>query len=753
MRCNLHRPLAADSEPAMRLTLSNKIFAGFSCLSLLTIILGLTTFTFIKQTAENQEKIRLLQEFDLRIQTLDSFTDFTDNKHQVPAMNKERFLRTVAITKVIAEKILTDQPCSPSLKSPSATTKSCKETMLENLGFYRDAATDFFDRLDLAEKISNRNLQIYRKMMQAADDIPHSSQRVAAIGIIHQLEVYKHGFQDSNDPEQINKMKNTLKRIHGLAVGRELIGMAEIFVNINNQAYFNNIALQDQRDFLRQHTIRFKEISAAISNIITQDTLEEQQQIQFTALVIGICSIAMTLLFWLLLSKRLALFIKNQKKAISSIKTGAYDYEIDLQYQDELSELTVFAKTLATSLNDEITDREKSQRENKELQYQLTQAQKLESIGMLAGGVAHDFNNLLTGISGYSELALAQLEDEHPAKRCVEIIAQSGKKAEDLTRQLLAFSRKQELQKQVVNPNTLIVNLTKMLKRMIGEDVMLALKTAADLPNIMADPGLFEQILMNLAVNARDAMPEGGKLTITTRVLTLGKSATADMEGVDPGDFIQVSVADTGKGMTAEVKKRVFDPFFTTKGLDHGSGLGLATVFSIVRQHNGHITLESEPGKGTTFNFFLPAIATEESPAPTGPKATPSLIKSPTGNEIILLVDDNDTAREFICETLELCGYKVLSAENGPQAIKIINQTNYQIDLLLTDVVMPGMSGKDLAITARKVLPGIKTIFMSGYSDRNLDLESVTSKSNTDFLKKPLSVKILTHKVREILDI
>ncbi len=736
----------------MRFTLSNKIFAGFSCLTMLTIFLGLTTFTFIKKTTDNQEKIRLLQDFGMRIQAFESIHKSIGRNTPTPHITREEFIQSIKIAEDISRKILSNKPCPQSIPG-TRSDRSCKENTLETLRFYQQDAVDYFDKLDLADKIGTRNQLIYKKMSKELDNIPLTSTRNRAADIIHQLEVFKHEFQESNDPGQINRMKKALELLRGIEVDKKLIGMVKMFIDINERAYFNNLAIEEKSGTLNSTTNRLIEISSSASNNILQSNIREQKQVQILALFLSLCSIALTILFWLLLTKRLATFLKNQKKAIASIKAGQYDYQSDFTYSDELSELRDFTKSLATSLNSEISEREKSQKENKELQYQLTQTQKLESIGKLAGGVAHDFNNLLTGIKGYSDLALAQLEDGHPAKRCVKIIAQSGEKAEELTRQLLAFSRKQEMNKQVVNTNSLIINLTKMMKRMIGDDISLVLDTAADLPSIMADPGLIEQILMNLAVNARDAMPKGGTLRISTRALTMGKSAIADLDGVDPGDFIQISVSDTGKGMSPEVKEKVFEPFFTTKDKDHGSGLGLATVFAIIRQHNGHISVDSEQGTGTTFNLFLPAIIMEASPENVSRDENSSRGKAARGNEIILLVDDNDTARDFICEVLELCGYKVLTAESGPNALKVINQTNYTIDLLITDVVMPGMSGTDLAAAVRNTLPDLKVIFMSGYTDRDLDLESAAADPNIDFLKKPLSMENLTSKIRTLLDL
>jgi signal transduction histidine kinase len=414
---------------------------------------------------------------------------------------------------------------------------------------------------------------------------------------------------------------------------------------------------------------------------------------------------------------------------------------------DELTELCVFTKDMAVTLKEEIAKREYSQQDKKTMQSQLMQAQRLESIGILTGGIAHDFNNILTGITGYADLALARLEDNHPAKRYLEIIAQAGQKARDLTKQLQIFSRKQELNKQVIDINTLISNLLKMLKRMIGENIVLEFESTPDLPNVMADAAQMEQVLMNMAVNAKGAMPDGGRLIIKTAAATLDKSTVGSLEGVDPGDFIRISITDNGAGMTEEVKAKIFDPLFTTKDTDQGTGLGLAIVYGIIKQHNGHLTVDSAINRGATFNLFLPVVTAEQAHKVQPP---PVDLAIPRGHETILLVDDNDTARDFICETLEYCGYKLLTANSGSKAIKIMQQTDYPIDLLLTDIVMPGMNGRELAELARKDHPKIKVIFMSGYDDRPADYEDLPPAGN--FLKKPMSIDTLAHKTREVLD-
>jgi signal transduction histidine kinase/ActR/RegA family two-component response regulator len=463
----------------------------------------------------------------------------------------------------------------------------------------------------------------------------------------------------------------------------------------------------------------------------------------------SLVSITLTLTFWLLSSRRLALFLSNQRKAITAIKSGDYDYADATYATDEFGELCTFIKTLAIDLKKEIGDREISQQEQKDLQFQLVQAQRHESIGMLTGGIAHDFNNILTGITGYTDLALARLEDDHPVKKYLEIISQSGQQAAEMTRKLLAFNRKQEAGKQILDINSMISNLFKILNRMIGEDIILELETTPDLPNVMADPAQIEQVLMNMAVNGKDAMPTGGKLTIKTTTVSLDESAVDHLEGVDPGDFVQISITDNGVGMTDDIKKKIFDPFFTTKPADRGTGLGLATVFDIIKQHNGHVTVDSAVNQGTTFNFFLPVIDANLEIDAKQITCDPCITR---GHETILLVDDNDTARDFICETLEYCGYKLLTANSGSEAVKVMHQTDYTIDLLLTDVIMPSMNGQELAEIAKKIHPEITIIFMSGYDELPANHEMKTMSTAKNFLKKPMSIDTLSSKVREALD-
>lgn len=734
----------------MKLSLSNKLFLGFTVLSLLTILLGVTTFTVIEQMAESQKNMGLLQEFELRVNTLGAITATHSDASFISEESYKNFLANLDKTKKIAGEILLSDYCSsPQNASSSNANTSCQSIMLEATDSYPQAATEHYDRAIFTLRLITKNRYIYRKMMEAAERFSQNSNKQRSIAVINQLEMLKHDFEESNDLELIEEMNLQLPLIENLEPESNLKGLAKSFIENCEQTYLNRKDANKNIAILSETINRFNKTSKSLVGDIIEKNSNNQKRILALIMFLSLVSIALTLLFWLLASRRFTRFLNNQKKAINSIKSGYYDYEIKEGSKDELSELCTFTKSLALNIKEEIDVREYSQREKQEIQSQFMQAQKLESLGMLTSGIAHDFNNILTGIIGYTDLALARLEDDHPVKRYLETISRSGQKASEMTRQLLAFSRKQELNKEVINLNALASNLLKIMNRMIGENVILELETTPELPNVMADPSQVEQVLMNLAVNSKDAMPEGGKIVIATATTNLDESAVDRLEGVDPGQFVQISITDNGIGMTDEIKKKIFDPFFTTKESSRGTGLGLATVFEIIKDHNGHITLDSTLGQGTTINLFLPAIDGALTNNVDFPASAPTIAR---GQETILLVDDNDTARDFICETLEYCGYKLLTASSGSEAVKIMHQTDYTVDLLLTDVIMPGMNGKELAEIVRKVYPETKVVFMSGYDDlsgHNLD----EMPSGEVFLKKPMSVDTLSRKVRTTLDL
>ncbi len=384
--------------------------------------------------------------------------------------------------------------------------------------------------------------------------------------------------------------------------------------------------------------------------------------------------------------------------------------------------------------------------EKKALETQLIQSQKLEAIGSLTGGVAHDFNNYLTPIIGYSQLTLDTLADDDPLRSRLQAIKDAGEKAADLTRQLLAFSRKQVMEIKIINLNELITDMVKMLKRLVGENILMQQNLPDTIGNIKADPGQVSQIIMNLSVNARDSMPEGGTLFFETDSIILDEDYCRIHEHMTPGTYIVLCVTDTGTGMSAAIQDKIFDPFFTTKKKGEGTGLGLSTVYGIVKQLGGYIFVYSEPDSGTTFKIYFPEVKEE--------KETLSKEKKPTmrkGTETILAVDDEPTIRQFVSDILSPLGYDMIMAESGEDALAKAKSAGRDIDLLLTDVIMPGMNGKELADNLEIIFPAMKSVFMSGYTDNVITHKGVLEPGNT-LINKPLVPTQLSLKIRQILE-
>ena len=402
--------------------------------------------------------------------------------------------------------------------------------------------------------------------------------------------------------------------------------------------------------------------------------------------------------------------------------------------------------TFTASIRD-ISERKKAEQDKLLLEQQLRQAQKMEAIGQLTGGIAHDFNNMLTVIIGYSELMLQKLKADDPLRSEVEQVKEAGVRASLLTRQLLAFSRKQVLQPRVLDLNAVLTNMDRMLQRLIDENIDLVTMPSPGLGRVHADPGQIEQIIMNLAVNARDAMPQGGKLTIETANVELDDAYAREHVSVKPGPYVMLAVSDTGCGMDAETQARIFEPFFTTKEPGKGTGLGLSTVYGIVKQSGGDIWVYSEPDRGTTFKIYLPWV--EGAVETVEPGVAPA--RDVRGSETILLVEDDVGIRRLVRQVLAERGYWVLEAIHGTHAIQISEQHTVPIHLLVTDVVMPGMSGRELAEHLKPSRPNMKVLFMSGYTDKAI-VHHGELDPGTAFLQKPFTPDALARKVREVLD-
>jgi PAS domain S-box-containing protein len=396
----------------------------------------------------------------------------------------------------------------------------------------------------------------------------------------------------------------------------------------------------------------------------------------------------------------------------------------------------------------DVTEQRNAKEAARKLEEQLRQSQKLEAIGTLASGVAHDFNNLLTIILGNADLMLMDLREDHPYYRLLEETKKAANRAASLTRQLLAFSRKQVIEPKILDLNEIIHNTHKMLARLIGEHIRLETNLAPDLWPVEADPGQMEQVIMNLAVNARDAMPEGGHLTLRTQNRDMDEFFFKE-KGVagGPGSYAVLRVTDTGTGMSTEIMERIFEPFFTTKGMGKGTGLGLSTVYGIVKQNRGFIFVQSEPGAGTTFEILLPRVEGRKSDdaREISPQA------KPLGSETILVVEDNKDVRAIALATLNRYGYHVLEAPDGESALNLIRSYKGPVHLLITDVIMPGMGGNQLAGQVRVLRPNTKVLFMSGYTDESISRYGVL-KPGLALLSKPFTPEALAKKVREVLD-
>ena len=415
---------------------------------------------------------------------------------------------------------------------------------------------------------------------------------------------------------------------------------------------------------------------------------------------------------------------------------------------EDLALAMAFASQAAIALENSrlYQQTQRAYEELSQTQEQLTQARKMEAVGRLAGGVAHDFNNLLTVMIGRTQLLLRRLDAHDPIRPELDLVQATADQAADLTRQLLAFSRKQVLQPTVLNLNGAVQNLGEMLKRLIGEDIVLVTELGSALGHVKADPTQIQQVVMNLAANARDAMPRGGRLTLETANVDLDATYARQHVGVQPGRYVMLAVTDTGVGIAPDTRAHLFEPFFTTKGPGQGTGLGLATVYGIVKQSDGHIWVYSEPGRGTTFKIYLPRV--DATVDPVMPEL--DLLANTHGHETILLVEDAPAVRVLARDVLKAQGYTVVEAQHGREALRIAEQYAGPIHLLLTDVVMPEMNGRDLVEQLAPLRPSMAIIYMSGYTD-TVVVHHGGLDPGAAFLQKPFTPSALLGKIRQLL--
>ena len=423
---------------------------------------------------------------------------------------------------------------------------------------------------------------------------------------------------------------------------------------------------------------------------------------------------------------------------VRALEKGDFSYPLDGGGGDEVAEVTGAFDRMRANLK-------KTQDEQKKLEERLRQAHKMEAVGRLAGGVAHDFNNLLTIIRGHGDLLLDRSDAVVAHRHSIEQIQKAAGRAVSMTRQLLAFSRMQVLQPRVLDLNAIVADMGKMLPRLIGEHIEYTFHPDPQLSAVKADPGQIEQVILNLAVNARDAMPNGGVITVHTRNVELSEAEALERSPMPAGHYVLLSLADTGHGMDEETKTHIFEPFFTTKEVGKGTGLGLATVYGVVKQSGAYIWVESEVGRGTTFEIYFPPARERVTQGKDEPKPS----SEPRGSEVILVVEDEAGVRELTCEFLKVSGYAVLEAKDGFEALDIVARHTDPIHLMLTDMVMPKMSGRELAARLKAIRPDVRTLFMSGYSEYTSGDQPA---SQLPLLQKPFSISSLAEKIREVLE-
>jgi signal transduction histidine kinase/CheY-like chemotaxis protein len=452
---------------------------------------------------------------------------------------------------------------------------------------------------------------------------------------------------------------------------------------------------------------------------------------------LGFVSVLAGSILVFLISRTFTRPLENLVDGVRALDSGDFNYPLETNGGDEVAEVTATFDRMRTNL-------QKTLNEQKQLELRLRQAHKMEAIGRLAGGVAHDFNNLLTIIRGHGDILLDRPGTTVPDRHSLEQIQKAANRAVSMTRQLLAFSRMQVLEPRNLDLNLIIADMGKMLPRLIGEHIEFSFVPAPQLSMVTADPGQIEQVILNLVVNARDAMPEGGTISVRTSNATLDETQASQRSPMTPGEYVLFSVTDTGHGMDEKTKALIFEPFFTTKEVGKGTGLGLATVYGVVKQSGGFIWVESSPGKGTTFEIYLPKAQGKASASEAEKK--PSSL--PKGSETILVVEDESGVRELACEFLKVSGYSVLEAKDGLEALEVVSRHQGKVDLVLSDIVMPRMGGPELVNRLKALHPETRFILMSGYAEYAVADPRQTS-PQPPILQKPFSVGSLVEKIRE----
>lgn len=455
---------------------------------------------------------------------------------------------------------------------------------------------------------------------------------------------------------------------------------------------------------------------------------------------LGLVSVLAGSLLVFLISKSFMKPLANLVEGVRALEAGDFGYPLERSGGDEVAEVTSAFATMRENL-------QTTQTEQKQLEARLRQAHKMEAVGRLAGGVAHDFNNLLTIIRGHGDLLLDRGIENGPQRSSVEQIQKAANRAVTMTRQLLAFSRMQVLQPRVLDLNAIVADMGKMLPRLIGENIEYLFVPGPQLGRVKADPGQIEQVILNLAVNARDAMPDGGKILVKTQNVDMNETEARQHAPMTAGSYVMLSMSDTGHGIDEKTKAHIFEPFFTTKEAGKGTGLGLATVYGVVKQSGGFIWVESDPGKGANFEIYLPTANENLSePEKESLKSARAAAK-----ETILVVEDEPGVRELACEFLKVSGYSVLEARDGAEALELVREYKGVIHLVLTDVVMPRVSGRELARKVKEIKPGSKVLLMSGYSE-HMQAQGRGFAGDEEILQKPFSLNSLTEKIREVLE-